>query len=182
MNKQTVESCSPAIMLAGDFTYIRESTGDNVLWLHPDVMLRYISLYEHGLPRKYPSNAVQAAFDRFNKNVFGSNIVPDKLHPRGAAFEPEVKARRTFVSEILVQETRNTEDASPESYAIQGSCDSANIRISITAVEGAIRGFDTLTQLFYAHSSDPKEVYTGEYTVVLESTSRESTLGTSRMP
>lgn len=101
------------------------------------------------------------AFERFKTRVFSENIVPDKFHPRRACFEPRPEEPRTYITKIVIEEQDDDNaQVSKEAYAINVSPDDPTIKIRIVFPEGALRAFDSLTQLFYAHSRSVGDVYT----------------------
>jgi len=112
-----------------------------------------------------PSDLLQTAFHRFNTRAFSEHFVPYKFHTRRVAFEPGLEDGRTFITEITVEETvdTNSEDyqctISREAYSIHIS-NEGQVLISIKHPQGAIRALDTLAQLFYAHSKGKTDVYT----------------------
>lgn len=69
---------------------------------------------------------------------------------------------RTYITIIAIeeQEDYDREQISKEAYAISFSPDDSTIKIQIAFPDGALRAFDTLAQLFYAHSRTDKDVYT----------------------
>ena len=106
--------------------------------------------------KKYADDWLEVVFQRFKRRVFEQNIVPEKLHSREAQFEPQVLSSHHLIKEIRVQTADY--DRSDEAYVLQVEIDEAIIQAS--APEGVIRAFDSLAQLFYAHSSSSAEVYT----------------------
>lgn len=101
------------------------------------------------------------AFERFKIRVFSENIVPDKFHPRRAVFEPNLEEPRTYITKIIIEEQDNDHaQISKEAYAINIAPDDLIIKVQIAFLEGALRAFDSLAQLFYAHSQSDKDVYT----------------------
>ena len=114
---------------------------------------------------EYPPDLLQTAFERFVARAFSEHFVPYKFHPRRAQFEPILDDGRTFITEIIIQETadagleKGRRTISREAYSIHISHD-GHILINILHPEGALRALDTLAQLFYAHSESKEEVYT----------------------
>lgn len=101
------------------------------------------------------------AFERFKIRVFSENIVPDKFHPRKARFEPGLDEPRKYITKIVIEEQdEDRAQISKEAYAIDITSDDLIIKIQIAFPEGALRAFDSLAQLFYAHSRSDKDVYT----------------------
>ena len=101
------------------------------------------------------------AFERFKIRVFSENIVPDKFHPKKACFEPNLDEPRTYITAIAIEEQEDDRaQVSKEAYAIDFTPDDPTIKIQIAFPNGALRAFDSLAQLFYAHSRSDKEVYT----------------------
>ena len=118
-----------------------------------------------GKAPQYPPDVVEQAFQRFRSRVFESNIIPDKFYPRKASFEPEIESSRLTIDTVEVTQfptKSNSNSLSSEAYAIDVSCDPPLIIVETITPEGAIRAFDSLAQLFYAHSASdpPKAVYT----------------------
>jgi hexosaminidase len=104
---------------------------------------------------------LQTAFERFKTRVFSQNIVPAKFHPRRACFEPNLDEPRTSIIKVIIEEQDDDHPrVSKEAYAIDISPDDPIIKIRIVFASGALRAFDSLAQLFYAHSRSEKDVYT----------------------
>ena len=101
------------------------------------------------------------AFERFKIRVFSENIVPDKFYPRRAVFEPNLEEPRIYITKIIIEEQDNDDPQLPkEAYAISIDPDDPIIKVQIAFLDGALRAFDSLAQLFYAHSRSDKDVYT----------------------
>lgn len=110
---------------------------------------------------QYPSDLFQSAFERFKIRFSSGNIVPDKFHPRRACFEPRPNEPRTYITNIVIEEqVDDNAQVSKEAYAINVSPDDPTVKIRIVFPEGALRAFDSLTQLFYAHLRSDSDAYT----------------------
>ena len=113
---------------------------------------------------KYPHDVLEVAFQRFKSKVFSEHFVPYKFYPRRSRFEPGVDGTRTLITEITIEETsyvslgNGQHTVSPEAYSINVSQDGTTL-LQILSPEGGIHAFDTLVQLFYAHSA-ARGVYT----------------------
>jgi len=113
----------------------------------------------------HPQDLLQVAFERFRSQVFSKRFIPYKFHPRKAHFEPSLDDAKVSIREIIIEENvplyqEDEQSTIPqEAYSIDISHDGTAV-ISVLAPEGAIRAFDTLAQLFYAHSGSETEVYT----------------------
>ena len=53
---------------------------------------------------QYPSDLLQAAFERFKVRVFSENIFPNKFHSNRAGFEPNPDEPRTYITKIAIEE------------------------------------------------------------------------------
>lgn len=99
--------------------------------------------------------------------VFREGFVPYKFYPKGAEFEPSGEGERVFIQEIIIEEheelgqDKALDGVSREAYSLQVFEDGHTL-ISIVAYEGGLHALNSLSQLFYAHSSYPKskDVYT----------------------
>ena len=73
---------------------------------------------------------------------------------------------------FLEQHKADLSNLSPEAYSIEISCEPLCIIIKTVAPEGAVRAFDSLSQLFYAHSKGPGEVYTPHAPLIMKDAPR----------
>ena len=106
------------------------------------------------------------AFARFRSRVLSQNFVPYKFHPRRAQFEPKSDDNLPVVTEIIIDQDLNTRPehcflgVSSEAYVINATQE-GEITIQVSHPVGALRALDTLSQLFFAHSScDEAKIYT----------------------
>ena len=107
---------------------------------------------------RYPHDVLEVAFQRFKSKVFSEHFVPCKFYPRSICFEPSVDGTRTFITKITTEEIsfvslgNGQHTVSRESYFINVLQDGTTL-LQILSPEGGIHAFDTLVQLFYAHSA-----------------------------
>ena len=113
----------------------------------------------------YPHNFLEVAFQRFKLKVFSEHFVPYKFYPRRSRFEPSVDDTKTFINKITISEASCVKlgngqyTVSREAYLIRILQDGTTT-LEILSPEGGIHAFDTLAQLFYAHSATGEGVYT----------------------
>lgn len=105
---------------------------------------------------------VKNAYAKAIKAICDDNIIPWKLVPRNglASFEPSSTAEKKYISEITL--TQSTADNATtfkplagevdESYKLEITID-GKVAISAASSTGLLHGLQTLTQLFYQHSS-----------------------------
>lgn len=98
-------------------------------------------------------------------SIQSSRFVPWKLHKRKSSFEPDAEAPRHHLSVLQIQQSTCPSQrafhppaflAGDESYEIIIDHMTALIKSNCTA--GSLRGLQTFTQLYYAHST-----FTGSY-------------------
>ena len=119
-------------------------------------------------PSQQPADLILRAFDRMKLKMFRHNFVPDKFHPRRARFEPSPTHSALRIEEIIVMEESDVPTSiSQEAYAIEISNDGKTV-INVVSPLAALRAFDTLCQVFYAHSSSPNNVYTSYAPLVVK--------------
>ncbi|KAI9810347.1 MAG: N-acetyl-glucosamine-6-phosphate deacetylase [Pycnora praestabilis] len=110
---------------------------------------------------------VQAGIDRAKKALFVNNFVPWKFHPRNFDFEPSANQTRTYIHNIVLQQTSidSGDSYTPlagqvdESYTLSIST-VGNVSVSAPSYIGILHGLETLTQLFYQYSDEDDEAYT----------------------
>lgn len=108
----------------------------------------------------YPDDVLEVAFQRFKTKVFSERFVPYKFYPRRCQFEPSLDGERVFINKITIEKLlRQPVDAPREVYSIHILEDGTTV-LKISTPEGGIRAFDTLAQLFYAHSAVENGIYT----------------------
>lgn len=108
---------------------------------------------------------VQAAFDRFKRNVFQHNFVPSMFHPRGATFEPPLDKPRSWSQQVAIKiddsrydnKGEREMDIDDETYTLELDAD-RGITIQASHVTGILHGFETLARLFYKNTG-MEEVY-----------------------
>ncbi|KAI9673878.1 MAG: N-acetyl-glucosamine-6-phosphate deacetylase [Caeruleum heppii] len=126
------------------------------------------------LPNRYHEEAaaksaqvVDTAIKRTKAILLQQNIVPWKFHPREAPFEPLLNSTRTYVTSIILTQTKC--DSRETFRALAGQVDesyrlsiSTSGRASVTAPSsiGILRALSTLTQLFFEHSQPGGGIYT----------------------
>ena len=105
------------------------------------------------------------AFQRMKENLFSEKFIPYKFYPRNVDFEPNAKDPRIYIRRIHIE--KHVEIAYPdanyilsdESYSIEIERDGHAV-IKILSTRGGLHAFNTLAQLFYAHSKTEGAVYT----------------------
>ena len=108
---------------------------------------------------------VHLAFQRAQRRVFDHNIVPRKFHSRASAFEPLINDTLTgFVNVIDIKEVSKisheaiSDGIADEAYTIQISSQ-GNCTIQVVTARGAFHALETLSQLFFSHTSSPDLAY-----------------------
>lgn len=113
----------------------------------------------------YPHDVLEVAFQRFKLKVFSEHFVPYKFYPRRSRFEQSVDDTKTFINKITINEVSCVKlgneqyTVSREAYLIRILQDGTTT-LEILSPEGGIHAFNTLAQLFYAHSATGEGVYT----------------------
>lgn len=113
---------------------------------------------------------VQSAVSRTYQTIVAQNIVPWKFHPRNelSQFEPSASAKKIYIKTLEITQT-GSDTASTfrplagevdESYNLTISEDGA-AKISAASSTGVLWALQTLSQLFFEHSSG-----SGVYTVL----------------
>ena len=94
------------------------------------------------------------------------NFVPYQFHPKRAQFEPKQDDNLPVVTDIIIHTDVEASpkgpllSASNEAYVINAT-HNGEIKINVSHPVGALRALDTLSQLFFAHSSrDQNKTYT----------------------
>ena len=122
------------------------------------------SNYSHGTNRT--SSVIEAAIHRAQQRIFTDNFVPWKFHPRNSNFEPDRDHPKVSITSVTVQQNvtdhpnvyKALDGTVDESYTLSISTTGDVLVTSISSI-GILRALETLTQLFYKHSSSP-DVYT----------------------
>ncbi|MCJ1382086.1 N-acetyl-glucosamine-6-phosphate deacetylase [Xylographa soralifera] len=121
-----------------------------------------------------PSEAVlEAAFDRMKSTLFAERFVPFKFHARDIDFEPSVTIARTYVQEIIIENSQISSDSNPhsntstEAYSLELREDGSAM-IKITSVQGGLHALNTFAQLFYAHTEGEADIFTPYAPVIIE--------------
>ena len=97
---------------------------------------------------------------RMKARILRNNFVPYKFYPPGTSFEPVRESSAVQVEKIfLVEDAPTAANVSEEAYAIHLRLDgTADIRIASPIA--ALPAFESLSQLFYAHSKSAEDAYT----------------------
>lgn len=103
--------------------------------------------------------------DRVQKEIYNSEFVPWKFHPRNQLFEPSAYDSHHAIDEVVVTERSSKNESRTRDY-IYGAEDylieiskAGRVEISTSSAIVTLRALQTFQQLFYAHSSG-KGVYT----------------------
>ena len=92
--------------------------------------------------------------------LFSENFVPYKFQSRNSNFEPHIDDGKTWIKQIVVEESRDCSgDVSGEAYSIEISDDGSTI-LRIATAQAGLHALNTFAQLFYAHSKSSSLVYT----------------------
>lgn len=113
-----------------------------------------------------PNEVVEEAIKRAQNLILTEGFIPWKLFPRNAEFEPSTNASKNYITSVNISQLpsqTNTSQASDslddESYSLTIEENGA-VSISSPSHIGIVRALDTLTQLFYQHSTPGAGVYT----------------------
>ncbi|SZF03668.1 unnamed protein product [Blumeria hordei] len=152
------------------------TSGNNVLWLNPKVTVAYnrLNVSEASSPQTFGDRIdVMEAVNRTLETILKQSIVPWKFHPRNELenFEPNLDASRAYIKHLDIIQTGQTNSSVKgpnevdESYKISIAEDGQS-EISAATNHGILRALETMTQLFYKHSSD-KGVYTNQAPIMI---------------
>ena len=98
------------------------------------------------------------AFERFKKVIATGLFVPTKFHTRDAAFEPPAHHDKKEATLVAIRIEGGFYQNSPDFYSLELQ-DKGQISIAAASTSGVLHALNTLSQLFYAHSSI-NEAYT----------------------
>ena len=113
---------------------------------------------------KDTSAVFEKAQERFRTDALDFNIVPRKFYPRGVPFEPDPTMPRHSIREIALRSfkhrrPKNGDKKSDEAYSLHISKD-GKIQIDFENIKGGQLALQTLSQLFYRHSTNKDLTYT----------------------
>jgi hexosaminidase len=144
------------------------STGSEVLYIDQNVQVTYngeplsfASGYTSAPGPKFSSkDVVQGGLSRAFDAIFEKNFVPWRLHKPNADFEPASNATKKVIKSIKIDQVkkdhpknfRPVDNTVNESYTLKVTS-SGEVEITSRSYIGSLRALETLTQLFYQHSS-----------------------------
>jgi hexosaminidase len=144
------------------------STGNEVLYIDQNVEVTYngeplsfASGYTSAPGPKFSSkDVVQGGVSRAFEAIFEKNFVPWRLHKPNADFEPASNATQKVIKSIKIDQVkkdhpknfRPVDNTVNESYTLKVTS-SGEVEITSRSYIGSLRALETLTQLFYQHSS-----------------------------
>ncbi|KAL8665450.1 MAG: hypothetical protein Q9168_007690 [Polycauliona sp. 1 TL-2023] len=154
--------------------------GEIVVWLDRDLAFQYTITNQSTAQPSSQSNAstnaatngtsnlgaassyaiVQAALQRAQDRLLNDKFVPWKFHPRHTDFEPALNQTKILIKTVTIQQNETDSSAVlkpragevSENYTLSIST-SGTVAITAISSIGILRALDTLTQLFYQHSS-----------------------------
>lgn len=135
-----------------------QSFEDSIVWLSKDVELCIENLQGD----ETSEVSLRTAFERLKETLFCNNITPHKFHSLTEDFEPDASSRLPTISRITLYQVgldRFTDNSSSEAYELCISTD-GRVEVRVGSYAGALHSFNTISQLFYAHSSNNEYVYT----------------------
>ena len=158
--------------------------GSSVCWFSPDLALAYApkdkkspwTRLQNVLGRRSAEDdyhqwdadcvgdtLVKGAFNRLKEDIGAHAFVPWKFHPKGADFEPEMegvhaKDANQMKSVRVKYGSGIASSGSHDAYSLSVSKD-CELLVRANHPLGALRAFNTFTQLFYRHSNRDLGMY-----------------------